>query len=181
MDGDKRGSGFAPGREGAAQGMVVLIMGVAGSGKTTVGRRLASELGWDYVDADDLHPAGNVRKMAAGIPLTDEDRRPWLADLRALVSRYAASGESLVLACSALKSAYREMLGSAAAGMATIYLKAKPELIRERLTQRQGHYMPAELLESQFEALEEPPDAITIPAAWPPDQVVAAIRAALRV
>jgi len=161
--------------------MLILIMGVAGSGKTTVGKLLASALGWAFVDADDFHPPENVRKMMSGVPLTDEDRRPWLEDLRALVSGYAANGESLVLACSALKSSYREALASPAPEMATIYLRADPGLVRQRLAQRRGHYMPAELLESQFEALEEPTDTMAIPAAWPPEQIVAAIRDALGV
>jgi gluconokinase len=161
--------------------MFILIMGVAGSGKTTVGTLLASTLGWSFVDADDLHSPENVRKMAAGIPLTDEDRRPWLADLCDVVSRYVASGENLVLACSALKGAYRDVFASAAPGMATIYLQADPILVRGRLGQRRGHYMPPALLESQFEALQEPADALTIPAAWPPDQIVTTIRATLAV
>jgi gluconokinase len=117
--------------------------------------------------------------MASGVPLTDDDRRPWLADLRALVSRYTTSGERLVLACSALKSAYRETLASAAPEMVTIYLRAERALVRERLAGRQGHYMPPDLLESQFAALEEPPDALTLPAAWPPDRIVTSIQVSL--
>jgi len=161
--------------------MFILIMGVTASGKTTVGRRLASALGWAFVDADDFHSPENVRKMRLGIPLTDEDRGPWLENLRVQVARYAASGESLVLACSALKSTYRETLASAGPRMTTIYLRADPRLIRARLARRRGHFMPAELLESQFEALEEPADAVTLPAGWRPGRIVAAIRESLRV
>jgi gluconokinase len=159
--------------------MLILIMGVAGSGKTTVGARLASALEWEFIDADHFHSAQNVAKIASGTPLTDEDRRPWLNDLHALVTRFAQSGRDLVLACSALKSTYRDLLASASPETAIVYLKADPALILERLTQRQGHFMPASLLESQFTALEEPEDAISIPAALPPDQIVAAIRTAL--
>jgi gluconokinase len=159
--------------------MLILIMGVAGSGKTTVGARLASALDWEFIDADDFHSPQNLAKMASGTPLTDEDRRPWLNDLHALVTRFAQSDRDLVLACSALKSSYRDLLASASPETAIVYLKADPALILERLTQRQRHFMPANLVESQFTALEEPEDAIAIPATLRPDQIVAAIRTAL--
>jgi gluconokinase len=159
--------------------MVILIMGVAGSGKTTVGIRLASSLGWEFADADDFHSPDNVAKMAAGIPLTDEDRGPWLRDLQALVRQFAVSGRNLVLACSALRASYRDLLCSANSQTAIVYLKTDPPLILERLTERQGHYMPASLIESQFKDLEEPNAAITIPADRRPDQIVDAIRASL--
>lgn len=159
--------------------MLILIMGVAGSGKTTVGTRLASALGWEFADADDFHSPENVAKMAAGIPLTDEDRGPWLHDLEALVRQFTLSGRNLVLACSALRASYRHLLCSASSQTAIVYLKADRSLISERLAQRQGHYMPASLMESQFKGLEEPNDAIMIPADWRPDQIVAAMRAHL--
>jgi gluconokinase len=159
--------------------MLILVMGVAGSGKTTVGVRLASALAWEFVDADEFQPAQNIAKMAAGVSLTDEDRRPWLDDLLALVTRFAESGRHVVLACSALKKAHRDLLASASRETAIVYLKAAPGLIRERLLQRQGHFFPASLMESQFGVLEEPGDAISIPANLPPDEIVAAIRAAL--
>jgi gluconokinase len=161
--------------------MFILIMGVAGSGKSTIGARLALALGWTFIDADDFHSTENVRKMAAGIPLSDEDRRPWLDDLCVLVRRYAACGGELVLACSALKSSYRDVLLSANPEMITIYLKADADLLRERLSHRSGHYMSSDLLQSQLDMLEEPVDATAIPAAWPPDKIVAAIRSAIGV
>src|SRR5262245_8317384 len=159
--------------------MLILVMGVAGSGKTMVGTRLASAFGWVFVDADDFHSTDNVAKMAAGIPLTDEDRGPWLHDLQALVRQFALSGRNLVLACSALRASYRDHLCSASDQTAIVYLKADRSLISERLLERQGHYMPASLIESQFKVLEEPDEAITIPADWRPDQIVDAIRAKL--
>jgi gluconokinase len=161
--------------------MLVLIMGVAGCGKTTIGSRLASLLGWAFADADDLHSAESVQKMASGVPLTDDDRRPWLQELHTLVASHAAKGDNLVLACSALKESYRALLSSANPRCTTVYLKADEALIRERLPIRRGHYMPAALLQSQFEALEEPVEAITISAALPPDQIVAALRQSLGV
>jgi len=127
---------------------------------------------------------GPLDKLGAGSSagmLRDVRPTPGKRGMGALVSGYAANGESLVLACSALKSSYREALASPAPEMATIYLRADPGLVRQRLAQRRGHYMPAELLESQFEALDEPTDTMAIPAAWPPDQIVAAIRDALGV
>ncbi len=154
-------------------------MGVAGSGKTTIGTRLAAELGWTFADADDFHSARNIAKMSAGIPLTDEDRAPWLDDLQTFVRTCESGGRSLVLACSALKASYRELLCSASSRAAVIYLKADSSLVLQRLSRRQDHYMPARLVDSQFEALEEPGDAMTIPADWPPDRIVAAARAHL--
>src|SRR5262245_18226054 len=157
--------------------MLILVMGVAGSGKTMVGTRLASAFGWVFVDADDFHSPDNVAKMAAGIPLTDEDRGPWLHDLQALVRQRALSGRNLVLACSALRASYRDLLCSASSQTVIDYSEADRSLILARLTQRHGHYMPTILIESQFQDLEEPKEAITIPADWRPDQIVAAIRA----
>ena len=117
--------------------------------------------------------------MASGVPLTDEDRRPWFDDLHALVTRFEESGRHIILACSALKKAHRDLLASASRETAIVYLKADPGLIRERLLQRQGHFFPASLMESQFGVLEEPEDAISVPANLPPHEIVAAIRAAL--
>jgi gluconokinase len=159
--------------------MLILIMGVTGSGKTTVGTRLASVLGWDFADADDFHSPDNVAKMGSGIPLTDEDRGPWLNDLQAFVRRSALHGRNLVLACSALKASYRNLLCAAGSQTSIVYLKADRSLIIERLSQRKGHYMPASLIESQFQDLEAPNDAIMLPADWRPDQIVAAMRARL--
>ncbi len=155
-------------------------MGVTGSGKTTVGARLSAVLGWPFLDADDFHPAANIRKMASGIPLTDEDRAPWLALLRSKIAEAHSRGESGVLACSALKEIYRANLRSAAPTQ-VIYLKANPDLILARLAGRPDHFMPAGLIDSQFDDLEEPQTAVTVPADRPPDEIVKAIRAQLRV
>ena len=161
--------------------MFVILMGVAGSGKTTVGRILASELGWSFYDADDFHSPDSVRKMASGIPLTDEDRLPWLEDLRNLIAEHDEREENGVLACSALRRTYRDILSSGRGELVTVYLKADAELIRKRLADRHSHYMPVQLLESQFEVLEEPEDAITIPAGSPPNQIVKSIRSLIQI
>ena len=155
--------------------MIILIMGVTGCGKTTIGRLLSAALGWPFYDADNFHSPVNVRKMATGVSLTDEDRGPWLDELRALVSERNERGENGVLACSALKQSYRRTL-STGANLVVVYLKAEADLIRSRLADRRGHFMPQRLIESQFLDLEEPAEAITIPAAWPPDRIVSAIR-----
>ncbi|QRK12119.1 gluconokinase [Archangium violaceum] len=157
--------------------MVVIVMGVSGAGKTTVGTRLAAALGWRFLDADDFHPPGNVAKMAAGIPLTDEDRGPWLERLRELVrSALEETGEDLVLACSALKGTYRERLTVDAARQRWVYLYASPELLAERLTRRSGHYMSPTLLGSQLATLEVPRDALAVDVSTAePDTVVARI------
>jgi gluconokinase len=158
--------------------MFVLIMGVTGSGKTTVGKLLSVSLGWAFFDADDFHSAQNVRKMASGVPLTDEDRRPWLQELHRLISQRIKRGESGVLACSALKQEYRSTL-CLDNPVEVVYLKAQPELIQSRLQRRRGHYMPPELIESQFRDLEEPQGALVVDAALPTDQAVAIVRSRL--
>jgi gluconokinase len=133
-----------------------LIMGVSGSGKTTIGKTLAERLGWDFFDADDFHPTENITKMMNGIPLTDEDRAPWLDTLHHLLSSTLASGRHPILACSALKENYRIQLLHHLDGIEPIYLKGNYELIWSRMSVRQGHYMRPEMLRSQFAALEEP-------------------------
>ena len=155
--------------------MFILVMGVTGSGKTTIGKLLAGALGWPFYDADEFHSPENVRKMAAGVPLTDEDRVPWLKELHNLIAGHASRGDNGVLACSALKNAYRRIL-SAGADLTVVYLKADAELVRSRLHSRTGHYMPPSLIESQFRDLEEPKESIIIDAAWPPEQIISAIR-----
>ena len=155
--------------------MFILIMGVTGSGKTTVGTLLASAMGWPFYDADDFHSAGNVRKMASGVPLTDDDRAPWLKELHELICRGNERGENGVLACSALKETYRRTLG-ANTEVAAVFLKADRDLIRSRLERRSGHYMPQGLMESQFRDLEEPQDCVVIDGAWPPEQIVRSVR-----
>jgi gluconokinase len=142
----------------------IVVMGVSGSGKSTIGRRIASRLGFAFADADRYHPEANIAKMAAGVPLTDEDRRPWLERLRGLIEEHAAEGRSLVLACSALKERYRRVLKEAepAARVHFVYLRGDFDTILTRMRRRKGHYMKASMLESQFRDLEEPEDAVVV-------------------
>jgi len=141
--------------------MIVVLMGVSGCGKTTVGKLLSQRLGWPLLDADDFHPPANIEKMRSGIALTDDDRWPWLDRLNGLLKDRESHGESALLACSALKSKYRDRLAAGCSDLRWVYLKGSFELIESRLKARKGHYMKAGLLESQFAALEEPTDAIT--------------------
>ena len=156
--------------------MIILLMGAAGAGKTTVGKLLASHLGWDFADADDYHSTTNLDKMRNGIPLTDADRAPWLASLRALICSWIMVGKSAVLACSALKQAYRDNL-SVGPEVRIVYLKLTPEVLRQRLAARHGHFMTEAMLESQLATLEEPKDAIVIDATGLPAAIVADIEA----
>lgn len=159
--------------------MVIILMGVSGSGKTTVGRRLAEALGWRFRDADEFHSPESVAKMVAGEPLTDEDRWPWLERLRALVEEALEEGEGLVLACSALKRAYRERLVVDPERVKLVLLRGPRELIARRLAERRGHFMPARLLESQLATLEPPEEAWVVDVGEAPDVVVAGIIAGL--
>ena len=151
--------------------MVLIVMGVVGSGKTTVGRLLAERLGWRFADADDFHPASNVEKIRHGTALDDRDRAPWLSALRAAIEQWNADGQGAVLACSALKERYRQELRAGAVRF--VYLKGSRELILSRLRARHGHFASESILESQFADLEEPPDAITVTIDDSPDVVVA--------
>jgi|SRR5208283_842968 len=160
--------------------MVVILMGVTGSGKTTVGLALAESLRWKFVDADDYHPPSNVAKMRAGIPLDDADRAPWLSALHDAIVEWLASGANVVLACSALKQAYREKL-LISCDVRLVYLRGSRELIAKRLSQRHGHYMDPALLESQFATLEEPPDAVAVDIDATVPQLVADIRNGLAI
>jgi gluconokinase len=160
--------------------MIVVLMGVSGSGKTTVGRELARQLGWHFLDADDYHPAANIAKMHAGIPLTDEDRKPWLKALADRIDEARARGENVALACSVLKHEYQEYLRHDLDEVQYVYLKGSPELIRRRLEARKDHFMPATLLTSQFEALEPPEHAIEVDIAPGPEEIAAEIRRKLR-
>jgi gluconokinase len=157
-----------------------MIMGVEGSGKTTVGKMLAQALGWEFKDADDFHSPQAKSKMAAGVPLTDADRQPWLRALRSLIAQRLGADAPMVLACSALKQSYRDALMVDQARQAFVYLHGDIELIRERLRKRTGHYADPSLLESQFETLEEPRDALIVEIADAPGQIVAKIRSALK-
>jgi gluconokinase len=151
--------------------MIVLVMGVSGSGKNTVGEPLAQRLGWKFIDGDDYHPPENVKKMAAGVPLQDEDRWPWLDRLNAVLRRE----DNAVVGCSALKEAYRRRLLAGIAEHEIVYLRGSFDLIRSRVEARQHRYMPASLLKSQFETLEPPAKAIEVDVAQPPEANVAAI------
>jgi carbohydrate kinase (thermoresistant glucokinase family) len=159
--------------------MIALLMGVCGCGKTTVGQALAKELGWSFIDADDLHPTSNVAKMASGVPLTDEDRWPWYERISAELRDAASAGRHVVLACSALKQAYRDRLAHGV-DLRVVYLKGTRETIEPRLASRRGHFMPASLLASQYATLEEPRDAIVVDATQPVALQVAVITRALR-
>jgi gluconokinase len=158
--------------------MIVVLMGVCGCGKTTVGRALAQATGWPFFDADDFHPPANVARMAAGVPLTDEDRWPWLDAIVAAMRAIEAQGSNAVLACSALRQAYRDRL-AAAGDVRFVHLAGDFDTIAARLAARSHRYMPASLLDSQFATLEPPRDAITIDIRQPVPDQVAAIRAAL--
>jgi gluconokinase len=159
--------------------MVVLVMGVSGSGKTTIGESLAQALGWKYLDADDFHPKANVDKMAAGIPLDDADRRPWLERINLELRAADAQKQSLVLGCSALKQAYRDLLRQGIGDFRTVYLKGSHALIQSRVESRRHRYMPASLLKSQFATLEEPRDALIVDISGTADEAVAEIRSRL--
>jgi gluconokinase len=161
---------------------IVLVMGVSGSGKSTIGSLLARELGFEFQDGDQLHPAANVEKMHAGIPLTDADRRPWLQAIADFIDRIRHAQGHAVVACSALKRRYRRILIGDRRDVRLVYLKGDAPLIAERLAGRHGHFMPPELLDSQFQALEEPgPDEnpIAVSIAQSPRTIVAQIVARL--
>ncbi len=155
-------------------------MGVAGSGKTTVGVKLAAELGWEFRDADEFHPPNNIAKMAAGIPLDDEDRGPWLLAIREHLVRSLERNESVVVTCSALKEMYRRVVVVDPDRVKLVHLQGSFDLILRRLAQREGHFMKEKMLRSQFETLETPMDALTIDAALRPEEIVARIRTEFR-
>lgn len=159
--------------------MIVVVMGVSGSGKTTIGFALAAALGCTFLDADVLHPRANVDKMRHGIPLDDADRAPWLAAVHAQLVEAHGQGDTLVVACSALKARYRVVL-SEGVPIVWVYLKGSADLIRARMEHRRGHFMKAGMLESQFEALEEPDDAIVVDVAEPVDANIERVLHALR-
>ena len=154
------------------QPLAIILMGVSGSGKTVVGTRLAEKLRCDFLDGDNFHPPANIEKMKHGIPLTDEDRLPWLRNLHAEISARLNQGKSGVLACSALKESYRTILREGNTQVRFVYLKVDRETLEERLKKRSGHFFPKELLDSQLATLESPHDALVVEENRPLDEVV---------
>ena len=159
--------------------MVIVLMGVAGSGKTVVGEALAKRLGWPLCDADNLHSADNRQKMSRGIPLTEEDRQPWLAAVRASIAHFLSENASAIIACSALRHSYRERLAIDHRRVRFVYLKGSSQLIAQRLAARQGHFFDPKLLASQFDDLEEPSDALVMEISASPEEIATSIVAAL--
>jgi carbohydrate kinase (thermoresistant glucokinase family) len=155
--------------------VVVIVLGVAGAGKTTIGRALADRYGWRFVDADDHHAPAAIAKMRAGVALTDADRAPWLASLHAIASAVADRRDHIVIACSALKQRYRDVLRGSLRHVRFVYLKADEATFSRRLSERSGHFAGPTLLTSQLADLEEPADALTIDATRPPEEIVDAI------
>jgi gluconokinase len=160
--------------------MIIIITGVAGSGKTTIGTLLASQLNWPFFDADEFHPPANIEKMSQSIPLTDDDRWPWLDAIRTKAQSLTAQNQSGVFTCSALKHVYRKRLRHDGVAMNFVYLKGNYKLIEERMKQRQ-HFMKPGMLASQFETLEEPHDALVIDISQSPEECVTEIRQRLSI
>jgi gluconokinase len=164
--------------------MAAVVMGVSGSGKTTIAKLLAEMLGWQFQEGDKLHPPENVEKMSAGIPLTDADRLPWLRKIAETIDGWRAHGQSGVVTCSALKRSYREIIVGDRPDVRLVYLKGSLDLIRQRMAARRGHFMPSTLLDSQFAILEEPsPDenAIVVDIGGQPEKIAGEIAERLRV
>lgn len=154
---------------------ILILMGVTGSGKTTVGQLLTADVGWKYFDADDFHTAANIEKMKQGVPLNDADREPWLLRLREVIRECLATNEPAIFSCSALKESYRELL-MIDDRVQLVYLKGTAQLISQRLKNRSDHYMNPALLESQFETLEEPFDCLQVDVSNPPREIVSTIK-----
>lgn len=174
---NKRGSGLAATSPFLSKKatLIVVVMGVTGAGKTTVGSLLAQQLGWEFMDADNFHPESNLAKMRRGIPLSDDDRRPWLELLRAEIARRDEAQLSLVLACSALKEEYRRIL-VAGPSVKFVYLNGDAQQIAQRLRARRGHFADEQILAGQFADLEEPDDAIRVDVGGTPEKIVMEIR-----
>ena len=155
--------------------MFYIIMGVSGTGKSTIGKLLSDRTGWTFYDADDFHSPANIEKMNRGIPLTDSDRLPWLEELNHLIANALNSNQQGILACSALKSQYRQILRNNHTEVVFIYLRGSYDCVQSRIQQRTGHFMISSLLQSQFDTLEEPQDALIIDVSLAPETIVEAI------
>ncbi|OLC72534.1 MAG: gluconate kinase [Deltaproteobacteria bacterium 13_1_40CM_4_54_4] len=160
--------------------MIIVLMGVTGSGKSTVGKLLAQQLGWKFFEGDDFHSPANIEKMRRGMPLSDDDRRPWLEAIRESIRQMVERSENAVIACSALKHSYRQML-RITGEVVFVYLKANIDIVRERLKNRTGHFMNPNLIQSQFDTLEESEQALRVDASLPPGEIVRRIRTQLRI
>mgnify|MGYP001791843551 FL=1 len=152
--------------------MIILVMGVSGSGKTTIGEKLAESLGYKFADADDFHPQENIDKMRNGIALSDKDRLPWLQKMQDVIKQHLLENTNIVITCSALKASYRQMLLINQESVKLVYLKGSFELIHKRLKERLNHFMSEKLLKSQFEILEEPLEAIKVDISRPLEDIV---------
>ena len=161
--------------------MIVVIMGVAGSGKTLIGTQLAQELDWSFVDADDFHPPANVEKMSSGVALTDADREPWLQALRRMLLQASDASRNVVLACSALRAEFRTQLAAGIPDLQYVHLDGPPALFEQRLASRRDHFFSPELLDSQLATLEPPKEALVIDADAPPTTIVEQIKRELGV
>src|SRR5688500_17036805 len=163
--------------DGSGQVLQVVVMGVSGTGKSTVGAALAEQLGWPFLEGDDLHPRGNVAKMRAGEPLDDDDREPWLESIRCRVAERAAAGAGTVVACSALRRAYRDLLRDGVEGLFFVHLHASHDVLEARMARRVGHYMPVGLLWPQLDTMEplgRDEDSVVLDVSGAADEVVAA-------
>jgi gluconokinase len=160
--------------------MIIVLQGVTGSGKSTVGKLLAQQLGWKFFEGDDFHSPANIEKMRRGMPLDDDDRRPWLEAIRESIRKMVERSENAVIACSALKHSYRQML-RITDEVVFVYLKANIDTVRERLRNRTGHFMDPDLIQSQFDTLEESEQALRVDASLPPGEIVRRIRTQLRI
>jgi gluconokinase len=156
--------------------MIIIIMGVSGSGKSTIGKLLADALNWEFQDADNFHSTANIEKMRLGIPLNDTDRKPWLKDLQTAIAVWLQQNTNVVLACSALKADYRQYLVLDSDRIQLVYLQGSLNLLQQRLLGRQNHFMSEKLLNSQLETLEEPDDAICVDISEPPQLIVENLR-----